>query len=194
MASGRQCLAPLRRAEAEIVSHGAGKQVGPLRHHAEFAAQFTRLDIVIVLALDKHRSRGGLVEPVQQSQQRSLARTAGAGDGQDLSFPQFKVRVLNQDLVVDGSSQVLGSQDDRVGIRDNAHVFVILSGVSPFACEWAGGVEGPLSSLLAPSAMNFSLSRLCVHNSHDRPITVKGVGVLRLRHPLRKRSGSLRSG
>ena len=56
---GRQSLSALGRAEAEIVRHGAGKQKWPLRHHAKFAAQFPRLDIPIVGALDKHRADVG---------------------------------------------------------------------------------------------------------------------------------------
>ena len=105
-ALGWHGLTSLRWAKTEIVRYRARKQKRTLCDQSELSAEFPWLDIAIVDVLDIHRSRGGLVETIQQTQQRSLARTARPGDGKHFSFSQFEGCVLHQDLIFDGSTQM----------------------------------------------------------------------------------------
>ena len=100
------------RRDADIVGDAQmRKQPAALEHIADPSSQQDRIDVAYVLAFNRDRAGVRFDQPVGEPQQRGLAGTGAADDGQKLSFGD-----LERD-VVDGhhATGVKGLADIRIG-------------------------------------------------------------------------------
>ena len=80
----------------------------------EKAAKLARCNLAIIGTLKEDSTSGGLIKPVQQAQQGSLSRAAGSDNSQNFSGARREVRVIDQNLLPDCTSQMFDAQKNRI--------------------------------------------------------------------------------
>ena len=89
----------VKTAIADVLHHGAGKQVRALQHITDAAVQPQLAALAVILAVDQHLSGRRLKEPAREIHQRAFSSPRLAHDGNRGPGGDFQVKVTQHVLV-----------------------------------------------------------------------------------------------
>src|SRR5205823_6673064 len=99
-------------AEADVGFDGSGEEKRILQHDAELAAQILQLDEANVFSVEKNLAALNVVEPEQQGNERGLASTGVADDGEGLTRFDAERDIAQDPIFVRGLGNISVAEPD----------------------------------------------------------------------------------